>query len=75
MAFSFAPISGNYFWFKKRKAYSRLVSNLNETVFIDMANAVGAGSIISTAPHHNTRFIMLSNSNKDAAFKGGPTRT
>lgn len=48
MKFSFAPISGNYFDFKKKKAYSKLVPNLNDKVFIDMANAVGSGNIIST---------------------------
>ena len=48
MEFSFAPISGNYFALKKMKAYSKLVPNLNDKVFIDMTNAVGAGNVIST---------------------------
>lgn len=49
MSSSFAPISGNYFDFKKMPAYSKLVPNLNDKVFLDMANAVGPGNVISTA--------------------------
>jgi len=45
---SFLPVLGNYFDFKKCKSYERLVPNLNNKVFIDMANAMGAGSLIST---------------------------
>ncbi len=48
MKSSFAPICGNYFDFKKEHTYSKLVPNLNDKVFIDMANAVGPGNIISS---------------------------
>lgn len=48
MTSSYAPIEGNYFTLKQGNSYSRLVPNLNDKVFLDMANAVGPGNVIST---------------------------
>lgn len=48
MNHSYAPISGNYFTLKKSKCCKNLAPNLDEKVFIDMSNALGAGNVIST---------------------------
>ncbi len=43
-----APISGNYWALKQEKRFEQLASNLNEAVFIDMANALGAGNVVAS---------------------------
>ncbi len=48
MTSSFCPVSKNYFALKTSTCCKNLAPNLNEKVFLDMANAVGAGSVIST---------------------------
>jgi D-alanyl-D-alanine carboxypeptidase len=55
MQSSFAPIKENYFSLKELSYFSHLTNNLGlhlgnkKSSFIDMANAVGAGNVISTA--------------------------
>ncbi len=48
MLHSSAPVTGNYFYYKGNDRYPRLTPNLNGNVFIDMANAIGSGNVIST---------------------------
>jgi CubicO group peptidase (beta-lactamase class C family) len=48
MPSSFCPVSKNYFALKSSACCKHLAPNLNEKVFLDMSNAVGAGSVIST---------------------------
>lgn len=48
MSQSFCPVSKNYFALKSSTCCKNLAPNLNEKVFLDMSNAVGAGSVIST---------------------------
>lgn len=48
MTSSFCPVSKNYFALKSSTCCKNLAPNLNEKVFLDMSNAVGAGSVIST---------------------------
>jgi D-alanyl-D-alanine carboxypeptidase len=45
---SFCPVVGNYFTLRASRCCKRLAPNLNEKVFLDMSNVVGAGSVIST---------------------------
>lgn len=42
-----APVLGNYHDLKQKNEYQKLVSDLNDQVFFDMANAKGAGNVIS----------------------------
>lgn len=46
---TYAPVTQNYFELKTMPCCLNLAPNLNEKVFIDMANALGTGNIISTA--------------------------
>jgi hypothetical protein len=46
---SYCPVTDNYFILKQLPCCEQLAPDLNEKVFIDMANALGAGSVISTA--------------------------
>lgn len=48
MTSSFCPVANNYFALKSSTCCKNLAPNLNEKVFLDMSNAVGAGSVIST---------------------------
>ncbi|HHS8465346.1 TPA: serine hydrolase domain-containing protein [Legionella pneumophila] len=48
MDFSDAPIIGNYYALKDEPLFSKLSSNLNDLIFIDMSNAMGAGNVISS---------------------------
>lgn len=48
MDLSFCPVSLNYFSLKDSACCKNLAPNLNDTVFIDMTNAIGGGNIIST---------------------------
>ncbi len=48
MTSSFCPVAKNYFALKSSTCCENLAPNLNEKVFLDMSNAVGAGSVIST---------------------------
>ncbi len=48
MTSSFCPVSKNYFALKSSTCLEQLAPNLNEKVFLDMSNAVGTGSVIST---------------------------
>ncbi len=48
MTSSFCPVSHNYFALKSSTCCKHLAPNLNEKVFLDMSNAIGAGSVIST---------------------------
>lgn len=45
---SYCPVSQNYFSLKQAACCQDLAPNLNEKVFLDMANALGAGNVIST---------------------------
>lgn len=46
---SHVPIAGNYHALKTQTAFDKLVPNLNERIFMDFANVLGSGGIISTA--------------------------
>ncbi len=48
MTASFCPTYQNYFTLKSSIMGQHLAPNLNEKVFLDMSNAVGAGNVIST---------------------------
>lgn len=48
MDFSYAPIIGNYYVLKDDPRFSKLSSDLNDLIFIDMSNAIGAGNVISS---------------------------
>jgi CubicO group peptidase (beta-lactamase class C family) len=48
MTSSFCPVAKNYFALKSSACCKNLAPNLNEKVFLDMSNALGAGSVIST---------------------------
>lgn len=43
MEHSFAPIAGNYYFLKDNSEFSNLLPDLNDDIFIDMNNAIGAG--------------------------------
>ncbi|MCW8400401.1 beta-lactamase family protein [Legionella sp. PATHC038] len=49
MTFSSAPVKDNYTALKEDSRFSKLVTNLNSEIFIDMNNAVGIGNIISSS--------------------------
>ncbi|MBA2651063.1 MAG: serine hydrolase [Tatlockia sp.] len=49
MELSYAPIIGNYYFLKDDSRFSKLLPDLNDSIFIDMSNAIGAGDVISSA--------------------------
>ncbi|HAU1796560.1 TPA: beta-lactamase family protein [Legionella pneumophila] len=48
MEFSDAPIIGNYYVLKDEPRFCKLSPDLNDLIFIDMSNAIGAGNVISS---------------------------
>ncbi len=48
LEFSHAPVTGNYYVLKDEPRFSQLSPDLNDLIFIDMSNAIGAGNVISS---------------------------
>ncbi len=47
MDFSYAPIQDNFHKFVQENRFQNLVADINNNIFINMANAIGTGNIIS----------------------------
>ncbi|OGT37596.1 MAG: hypothetical protein A3F11_10195 [Gammaproteobacteria bacterium RIFCSPHIGHO2_12_FULL_37_14] len=49
MDFSYAPTQDNFHMFIQENRFQNLVPDMNKEIFIDVANAIGTGNIISTS--------------------------